>query len=364
MIETIHTFQDDRIFKHIPFVRKDSVFFDIETTGFTPKNSHIYMIGAMTCEGGNTFCIHQYFNDDDDEASLLQQFFELAKNYEVLIHFNGNGFDLPFIQAKCTVFDLDNPLETMKSIDLYREAGRYKSFWKTENLKQKTLEQFFGLHREDNYSGGDLINVYYDYRKNSDPALKELLLLHNLEDLKGMMTLLYLYEYAALFEGTMTYDRFQIHDYTAADGQAKKEVYIDFLSDTVFPRPISVGNGIFFLALKDNRLTLRIPLYTGELKFFYRDYKNYYYLPKEDLAIHKSVAFYVDKEFRTQAKAATCYGRKSGQFLPEYDEVICPYFKKEYHDKVCYFEADHVFFENREQLTAYAKHVIEILRTM
>jgi hypothetical protein len=58
----------------------------------------------------------------------------------------------------------------------------------------------------------------------------------------------------------------------------------------------------------------------------------------EDTAIHKSVAFYVDKEFRTKAKAANCYSKKSGRFLPQYNETFEPFFKIEFFDKHSYFE--------------------------
>ena len=46
---------------------------------------------------------------------------------------------------------------------------------------------------------------------------------------------------------------------------------------------------------------MRVPLYEEEMKYFYSNYKNYYYLPDEDTAIHKSVASYVDKKYRVQA---------------------------------------------------------------
>ena len=45
----------------------------------------------------------------------------------------------------------------------------------------------------------------------------------------------------------------------------------------------------------------------GYCKIFYKDYKNYYYLPEQNCAIHKSVAAYVDKSRRTAATKNTCY---------------------------------------------------------
>uniref|UniRef100_UPI000B13B1EB hypothetical protein n=1 Tax=Clostridium sp. NkU-1 TaxID=1095009 RepID=UPI000B13B1EB len=65
-------------------------------------------------------------------------------------------------------------------------------------------------------------------------------------------------------------------------------------------------------------LTATIDLYEGELKFFYPDYKNYYYLIYEDKAIHKSVAEYVDKEARTKATAKTCYTRRPAVIFPSF----------------------------------------------
>lgn len=94
---------------------------------------------------------------------------------------------------------------------------------------------------------------------------------------------------------------------------------------------------------------------------FYSDYTNYYYLPFEDRAIHKSVAFYVDKDFRTKAKAANCYSKKTGMFLPQKSEVISPYFKIDYSDKKMYFELDDTFCNSYDSQYSYMMHVISTL---
>ena len=52
------------------------------------------------------------------------------------------------------------------------------------------------------------------------------------------------------------------------------------------------------------------------------------------MAIHKSVASFVDKGYRENAKASTCYSRKEGEFLPQYHTIMNPEFKKEYKDKM------------------------------
>ena len=72
-------------------------------------------------------------------------------------------------------------------------------------------------------------------------------------------------------------------------------------------------------------------------------------------------AFYVDKNYRVKAKAANCYSKKTGQFLPQNDEIITPYFKREYNDKITYFEMTDEFLGSGESVLKYIKHVLEIL---
>ena len=71
------------------------------------------------------------------------------------------------------------------------------------------------------------------------------------------------------------------------------------------------------------------------------DYIDLYdYLPKEDRAIHRSIACYVDKAYRQKATAATCYIRQEGIFLPSFDTSLQPTFKKSFDDKQLYILCD------------------------
>ena len=93
-------------------------------------------------------------------------------------------------------------------------------------------------------------------------------------------------------------------------------------------------------------------------KYFYSNYKDYYYLPAEDQALHKSVAQFVDKTHRVQATAANCYTRKPGQYLMQWDSVFTPVFKKEYGDKKLYFELTDKLKQSRAAMSLYAVHVL------
>ena len=118
--------------------------------------------------------------------------------------------------------------------------------------------------------------------------------------------------------------------------------------------------GCYFSALGTEGL-FKVPLYEEELKYFYSNYKDYYYLPTEDIALHKSVASFVDKNHRMQATAATCYTRKQSTYLPQWDIIVEPFFKRDYKSKEFFFEVTDELKKDRKVFTAYAQHLLDML---
>ena len=97
------------------------------------------------------------------------------------------------------------------------------------------------------------------------------------------------------------------------------------------------------------------------MKYFYANYKDYYYLPLEDVALHKSVATFVDKEHRVQAKASTCYTRKESLYLPQWDILFTPIFKRDYQDSLCFFELTEDMKRQPEIFRQYALHILDMI---
>jgi hypothetical protein len=145
-----------------------SIFFDIETTGFSPAHSSIYLIGCVRRKE-DTLYVDQFFAEQpSEEAELLSAFFELLKDYHTIISFNGIGFDIPFIKAKCDLLNIKEHLKDYSYLDIFKSISALKFLLKLPNYKQKTIEAFLDISREDQLSGGELINVYQDYVKKPD----------------------------------------------------------------------------------------------------------------------------------------------------------------------------------------------------
>lgn len=348
------------------------IFFDIETTGFAADSTYLYLIGCAYYKDSSFHLIQWLSEDIREEEQLISSFFDFTVDYEILLHYNGSGFDIPYLQRKCALLDLPYSFDRFDSIDIYKKISPYKKLFKLKNYKQKSLETFLNIHRSDPFSGGDLIEIYQSYigkkhyeslklsrypeavlsRPSEAEILLNQLLLHNEDDIKGLLYISPILKYVDLFEKPIR---------IIQAGVDQDNLVIRFEIRSKLPVRVSYGNDLAHLTAYDKSATLTIRVYEGELKYFYNDYRDYYYLPAEDRAIHKSVAHFVDKEYRVKAKPSTCYTKKYGIFAPQYEMIISPYFKLEYQDKLSFLEIHTDFLLKEEILELYVSHILSRL---
>ncbi len=338
---------------------EDCIFFDIETTGFSPSNASIYLIGCLRKQEDTLFIDQFLAENKNDEKDVLCQFIDLLNHYKTIISFNGIGFDIPFIKAKCNSYGIEEHLKDFEYIDIFKLISNIKFLLKLPNYKQKTLENFLDIHRDDKFSGGELINVYDDYTKTGSKESEELLLLHNFEDVTGMLDLLPVLSYMNILKGGFCIKETEISPFTAYDGTEGHEMIITLENDYIVPKRVSYQYKNYYFTINKDATKIRIPLFEGELKYFYENYKDYFYLPAEDMAVHKSVATFVDKQYRERARASNCYTRKKGVFLPQHSTIMNPSFKLDYKDKVSYFELTQDFNSSDVMLRRYVMHIFE-----
>ncbi len=373
--------------------KEDVLFFDIETTGLSPKNSDLYLIGAGYFTDGS-WQIDQFFANDSSEAKdVLIAFAGLTRKFLKVVSFNGDKFDIPFLQAKYADHEMLDPFNRLSSVDLYKCVKPYKLQLGIPDCKQKTVELFLGIDRDDRYDGGKLISLYKDYTVSKSETLLKPLLLHNFEDVKGMMRLLPMLYYDRFFkmfknlpkvsvrtDEDIDEERYmaseeaglqgelpqlplravkvQANRYRDYEGKEKSEVYMKLRLPYNLPSSLSGNESGCFFKAEGNEATLKVPLYETELKYFYSNYKDYYFLPQEDMAIHKSLAGFVDKDFKEKATPENCYTKKEGQFLQEWDLVFAPFFKRDYQDKCFFFDLNENMKKSRFAMSLYGCHVV------
>lgn len=306
---------------------EDICFLDLESSGYARKNARLCYAGCTVLESG-VWVAHMWISEGkEEEAALLKELLSFLKSYSTLVTFGGASFDLPFLKKKCAALSLPYSAGEKRCVDLYWLFHPFLRLFGLAHMDQKTLEHFLSLTRkpEDN-------------------------------DLTMLVRLLPLLRFVELREASFRVSSFQ----AAQSGERFEAVLSLSLSD---PLPVSVSHlyDSFYFKASGTDVQLLIYGYTGTLKHFFPDYKNYYYLPAEDQAMHKSVAAYVSKENRVPAKASTCYIKKSGQFLPAFGGTEAPLFSTESGSSASWFLFPEEWTGNPEKASGYARALLQNL---
>ena len=297
------------------------VFYDIETTGLSAYSSSLYLIGALTLENGKCTLYQWFVPALSDELPVLRAFFSFLRPDDLLISFNGDTFDRNYLEACAMQYSIPSPLKTLESADLLKRVRKCRQLLQLPDLRQKSIEAFLGIHREDRFTGGELIRVYEEYtQKPSDEALR-LLLLHNEEDLLGMPLLLPVLLYGEAVSAPGNPEEIW-------QNKSGSLLFVSYRFPHAFPRKLEYEDpaGIR-CTFSEETLTVTIPVLHAELKYYFPNYRDYYYLPVEDRAIHKKLGRFVDKNFRVQASPENCFTKRSGLFVPALKGSGLPLYK-------------------------------------
>ena len=290
----------------------EMLFFDIETTGLKKETTQIYLIGCGYFNEKGSFEIRQWLAESaSDEREVLEAFLDFASDFSVLVHFNGDGFDIPYVEYKAQYYGFGPAFGGFESVDIYKRIKPYKKFLGLERMNQTSVEKFLGVERRDRMNGGLLIPYYYEFERTGDEECERLLLLHNNDDLRGMVPLADMLSYADIFEGK----------YMVRNLKSPAEVFggtciLEFVLESPVPVPVMYESERLMIAVEGDLLQINLRIFDGEARIPLPNVKDYYYLPEEDRVIHKDVAAFVDRKYRRKATAKNCFLKKTGSFVP------------------------------------------------
>ena len=148
-----------------------------------------------------------------------------------------------------------------------------------------------------------------------------------------------------------------IADVSVNDDESEMLIRAEFFSDfpISFEKKLATKPGLPMINIETvgRCANIHIPVFKGRLRHYFEDYKDYYYLPDEDTAIHKSIAESVDRSHRVQATKATAYTWASGSFIPQCSNKITPYFKADAGDFISFIPVKSL--KTDEQVLGYIK---------
>lgn len=335
------------------------LYFDIETTGFVARNTTLYLIGVLWYEDGKLH-IRQWFNEDGkDEAALITAFQEFCQNFTMLVHFNGLGFDLPYLKQKAEHLKIGFTVDVqLHQLDIFKEIRNFKTIFALEHMKQVSIEEYLDIPRTDTFSGGELINIYQRFVARPDEEKEHLLLLHNHDDLLGMPQISQILNYKAFFK-QLTNTDLELQTITTKEQDNRLTLVFHYPEYAYLPKRILYSRNSLFLNAFEQKAVLQIPIIKDTLKHYFSDYKNYYYLPAEDMAIHKSVASFVENSNKQKATKSTCYTKKTDAFIPCHNTDHVDAFQYHITDKQIYQSLD-TLIDHDEYVITY---ILQCLKT-
>ncbi len=151
-------------------------YLDIETTGLSPWESYITVIGIHLCSGEQTES-HQIVGMDITRREVLNT----LDGADIIYTYNGSRFDLPFIHHHLGV----NLAEIFEHCDLMYDCWRNNLYGGL-----KAVERQLGIQRElTEVNGRMAISLWYRYLHSADIEALDTLLRYNMEDVVNMKTL-------------------------------------------------------------------------------------------------------------------------------------------------------------------------------
>ncbi|MCR4998949.1 MAG: ribonuclease H-like domain-containing protein [Lachnospiraceae bacterium] len=287
---------------------EDTLFFDIETTGFKAEYCNIYMIGCATFAKDSATITLLFAEHRHEEKALLEAFSELLCSKNQCFTFNGNHFDIPFIEKRATKHGVTIDFTTMPAFDLYLYIKSFRHLIQLDHYKQKDLENYLGIHREDIYNGGELIPIYKAYDECPNEEGLQLLKQHNFDDVKGMLRLLPLLQLGYLYRKD---------NYVITNMQnIENEIVFQGTLQYGVPKPIIYRQEHLYLKLYDCAFQGILYPKKQTMRYYYENYKDYIYLPAEDMIIPKVLADTIPKSEKQRATKENCCVKKDSFFLP------------------------------------------------
>lgn len=168
-----------------PYFKHKAAYVDIETTGLSWPEGHITTIALYDGENVRTYV----------KGRNLEQFADDILNYDLLVTWNGRGFDAPILRKSLNI-----PLDKgdMGHLDL---LPVFRALDLRGGLKK--VEKSLGIDRDEltGVDGWMAVKLWREFRQTRDERVLETLLAYNVAD---VLSLEYLAGYAVMRHTGMT----------------------------------------------------------------------------------------------------------------------------------------------------------------
>lgn len=237
-------------------LNKNQIVLDIETTGLSALYDKLVVLGLVSYIGDTSYIIQYFAEDDSEEEKLLHFFIEKAKDKEI-ITYNGDSFDLPFLNTRLLSHNLQANI-IFDSIDIYKIIRSKRHLIDFDSMKLMDIEKLIDIDRNDpsRYKTISKLTEDITFRHKPEPIL-----IHNQNDLMSTEKLI---NFEDIIKESLSISykdyTFSLIDAHINNDVAKIELEVSKdLMDSYFTSPS------YQLQIKENRLTLYITVVYGKI---------------------------------------------------------------------------------------------------
>lgn len=166
-------------------IKENQLVLDLETTGLDRQGDFLVVLGLLIREGEDSYTLQYFAENDLEEERLLKIFLNRAKDKEI-ITYNGNKFDLPFLQERLDNYQMPIFFPN-SSLDLFDLIRSYRNFFAFESMKLVNMEKLIGIKRSDPSRYGAISKLKDKDKKRENPRP---ILIHNENDLRSTEALI------------------------------------------------------------------------------------------------------------------------------------------------------------------------------
>ncbi len=315
------------------------VLISIETTGLYARSAFVFMFTAVYYESGTWHKVIMLAGNRRDERPLLSSLHAIVRSADILYSFGHFSFSSRFLSERYE--NMNGPgaeffPRDLEIADIQHQLKSIRYLLPPGHLARHDIEKYVGFCRRSDIKGKKIADTFAAYEKTMDEGLRQMLILHQTEDIDSLFRVHVMEAYCRFAAGHFRVIR---HGISPEDPGL---LIIEAVSDDRFPSELKTKDTHREIILNGISVTITVPVFYGKLKYFLPGQaKDYYYLPDEDRAIHRSVAVFVDKAHRRKATKDTCYTTCEGTFLecPRHSGWD-PVFKTDFHSKGSYILYD------------------------
>ncbi len=158
-------------------INKDEIILDIETTGLDSTKDNLVLLGLIRFEKNKCYILQYFAQDNSEEKRLLEIYLKEIKNKKV-ITYNGDKFDIPFLNARLDKYKLLTIFP--ESIDIYKIISSKRKFFDFKSMKLTDIEKYIGIYRNDPSRYKVISKLSEDVKKRNKPKP---IMVHNENDL-------------------------------------------------------------------------------------------------------------------------------------------------------------------------------------